>query len=211
MAARYLPAASDVGIGGDWYDGFCLPDGRIAVTIGDVVGHGVRAAELMGQLRNGLRMAVLSTQDPAAAMRQVDMLIAQTLPGAFATALVAILDPVTGRFTWARAGHTPPAIRRAEGAVELPECGGRCPLGVEWEKPNVNAEITLGRGDAVVLYTDGLIERRGERLDLGLDRLAGMGHGAPPSPDELCDAALRECLLSGADADDVCVMAVVRR
>jgi serine phosphatase RsbU (regulator of sigma subunit)/PAS domain-containing protein len=211
MAARYLPAASDVGIGGDWYDGFCLPDGRLALTIGDVVGHGVRAAELMGQLRNGLRMAVLSAQDPAAAIRQVDMLIAQTLPGAFATALVAILEPATGRFTWSRAGHTPPAIRRADGAVDLPECGGRCPLGVEWEKPNVNAEITLARGDAVVLYTDGLIERRGERLDLGLDRLADALAGAPPSPDELCDAALRECLLSGADADDVCVMAVVRR
>lgn len=211
LAARYLPAASDVGVGGDWYDAFLLTDGRLALTVGDVVGHGVRAAELMGQLRNGLRMAVLSTEDPAAAIRQVDLLIAQTLPEAFATALVAIHNPLTGRFTWSRAGHLPPVIRRADRSVEVPEAGGRCPLGVEWHKPNVNADMTLRPGDSLVLYTDGLIERRGERLDVGLDRLAGAVAAARAVPDELCDRAIKECLFSGADADDVCILALVQK
>jgi PAS domain S-box-containing protein len=210
LAARYLPAASDVGVGGDWYDVFTLADGRVALSIGDVVGHGVRAAELMGQLRAALRMAVLSSCDPAAAMKQVDGLIAQTLPGAFATALAAIYDPRIGRFTWSRAGHVPPAVRRADRRVELHEAGGRCPLGVEWDRPAVNADLMLGPGDAVVLYTDGLVERRGERLDTGLDRLAAAVAAARPEAEELCTHLVRACFDTGAGADDVCVLTLVR-
>jgi PAS domain S-box-containing protein len=156
IAARYLPAGRGAAVGGDWYDVLERPDGRVALVVGDVVGHGLRAAATMGQLRNAFRAYALSESSPAEVMARVNRLVISGEEEAMATALYLVVDRETGEVTFASAGHPPPLVLSADGARFL-EGGRSVPVGAA--EPGVFREATavLPKGASLLLYTDGLV------------------------------------------------------
>jgi serine phosphatase RsbU (regulator of sigma subunit)/anti-sigma regulatory factor (Ser/Thr protein kinase) len=207
VAARYLPAR-DV-VGGDWYDVLDLGDGRIGLAIGDVAGHGVRAAALMGQLRTALRAYALEGHPPGETLRRVDTLLHATRARGMATAAYAIVDPELGRLTIASAGHPPPLHVVGDGQSHLIDVAHAPPLGVLQFAQYDETHATIAAGDGVVLYTDGLIERRGVPLAENLERLPRVADApVPQSADELCERVLEGMLPDGAARDDVAVVAL---
>lgn len=217
IAVRYRPAAHEAQVGGDWYDAYLQPDGSIVLSIGDVVGHDYRAAAAMGQLRGLLRgIGYGRGRGPAAMMRSLDMAIEGLLPGTTATAVVAKIPPPDGGaadgtrlLTWSNAGHPPPLLvpRGAEPTVlEVEEAD--LILGVVPDYPRRELEADLMAGDTLVLYSDGLIERRGQDFDDGLTQLRRALTDCAALPlEELCDHLL-ERLVPGAQDDDVAIVAV---
>ena len=183
LAGRYVPAGGELRVGGDWYDAIPLADGHVVLAIGDVAGHGIRAATAMGQVSHALRAYASEGHGPAALLRRLDALV--TAGGIdMVTCQLALLDPVTGHLRWASAGHLP-ALVVADGAarrLEGPVCH---PLGVVPASRYEESATQLGDGESLVLYTDGLVERRGEDIDAGIDALAAALDGGPP------DAGLR--------------------
>ncbi|HET6794489.1 MAG TPA: SpoIIE family protein phosphatase [Acidimicrobiales bacterium] len=214
LAARYLPAELGVEVGGDWYDAFAGPDGRLWISVGDVGGHGVEAASVMGQLRNAIRAVSFTGLGPAATLDVVDrMLAAQPETSddtVVATAVVGVLDRETGRLSWSSAGHMPPVLMRAEEEpVLLEELHGPL-LGVGLSGRRVG-EVTLGPGDMLVLYTDGLVEVRDDTLEAGMARLlAALRQPASAGPSAAADRALAASLAGVERRDDLCVLAVQR-
>jgi len=204
IAARYLPARSE--IGGDWYDVVELPEGRIGVAIGDVAGHGVAAAALMGQLRIGLRAYALSAEEPAETLPRLDRLL-RSLGDGMATALYAVLDPRTGVAEVASAGHLPPVVVR-DGGARLMEIAVAPPLGTFACSRYAQSSTTLEPGAMLVLYTDGLIERRREALDVGFERLRATVRSEPA--EEAC-ARIIETLVPPLGAGDDVAVVVLRR
>jgi hypothetical protein len=201
---RYRPADGSLAVGGDWYDVAELPGGRWGLLVGDCVGQGLAAAALMGQLRSAGRALLLEGNGPASALEGLDR-FARTLPGAeFTTVFCGIVDEPAGTLTYASAGH-PPGLRVGrEGATWLDEAAG-FPLALG-EEPRRQRTIALDSGDVVVLYTDGLVERRHESLQVGLARLAGTAEEilrVRPAED-LADALLA-ALADGA-RDDVALV-----
>ncbi|MFJ9522930.1 SpoIIE family protein phosphatase [Kitasatospora sp. NPDC101801] len=171
-AARYLPSTEGMQIGGDWYDLIALPAGRVGLVIGDVQGHNAEASAVMGQLRSGLRAYATDGHDPAATLARTSRLLAELDTDLFATCLYLTLDPVTGRLDGARAGHPPPVRITGHRAVELDLPGGP-PLGVD---PHGGYPLTVGRlapGETLLVYTDGLVEDRGEDYDDSVQRMIG--------------------------------------
>ena len=159
--------------GGDWYDVTVLDDTTIGITVGDVVGHGARAAAVMAQLRAVLSASLMETRSPVHAL-QVLSRFAQQVDGArCSTAICLVLDTGSGTVRWARAGHVPPLILLSDGSTRFLTDARGAILGLRATPPITEGTATLAAGDAVMLYTDGLVERRGENLDEGLDRLAG--------------------------------------
>src|SRR5690554_1733749 len=145
--ARYAPG--DGGrVGGDWYDALCLPDGRLAIAVGDVAGHGMAAASIMGQLRNGLRALLVRDGSVAAAASWLDQLAKQTMPGEMATLIVAVVDPVTGTMDYVRAGHFPPLILDGDGVANWPTRVGAMPIGFVRQEP-VPGRVEIARGGGV--------------------------------------------------------------
>src|SRR5579884_2305742 len=169
VAARYLPARDEVG--GDWYDVIELPRGLVGVAIGDVVGHGVRAAALMGQLRTALHCYAVEGQGPARTLELVDRFVQSRGEYAMATAAYAVFDPETGRLRVATAGHLPPILISGEGASVI-ELAPGAPLGGFPYGSCPERELSLGTDETLVLYTDGLVERRGIPLTDGIADLA---------------------------------------
>jgi light-regulated signal transduction histidine kinase (bacteriophytochrome) len=166
--ARYEPAGTGQ-VGGDWYDALVLADGRLALTVGDVTGHGLATAAAMGQLRNATRAYLVDAAPPAVVLARVAALARWTLPGQTATMVVAVLDPATGVVEYAKAGHLPPMVVRAGGdAAWEPLLGSKLIGLLDGEPPS--ARVALGAGDSLVLMTDGVIERRGESLRVAFDR-----------------------------------------
>ena len=207
IAARYLPAR-DV-VGGDWYDVLDLGDGRIGLAIGDVAGHGVRAAALMGQLRTALRAYALEGHPPGETLRRVDTLLHATRARGMATASYAVVDPEDGKLTIAAAGHPPPLHVRAAGGARLVDVPHAPPLGVLQFAQYEEMHTEIAAGDGLLLYTDGLIERRGVPLAENLERLPRIaGDPVPESAEELCDRVLAAMLPEGDASDDVAVVAV---
>ncbi|WP_454778150.1 SpoIIE family protein phosphatase [Georgenia muralis] len=215
LDARYFPA--DGGrVGGDWYDALTLPDGRLAVVVGDVVGHGLHAASTMGQLRNGLRALLVRDPDPAAAVTALDGLVRATMPGEMATLLVAVVDPGTGAVVYVRAGHLPPVLLDADGAAVLTDDVHTTPVGFVTGQVSPG-RLTVAPGGALVLFTDGLVERRGTSLRSALAALreaftqahtAAAGTGRPGSrggPDDAPDDGPddRDTADGGVDLDAV--------
>jgi PAS domain S-box-containing protein len=202
IASLYQPAVRHLEVGGDWYDVVVLPGGAVAFVIGDVVGRGLPAATAMGQLRSAVRALAGALASPAAILDRLDTFVAQVDAACYATVGIAVLAPGSGRVTFAAAGHLPPVLLVGEPALFA---GGRSlPLGlVDARVPRVEATFDLAPGEGFLLYTDGLVERRGESLDTGFARLlAAAGGDADP-------AALTAALLpSGGGEDDVCVLAV---
>jgi PAS domain S-box-containing protein len=170
FAAGYEPASRPLEVGGDWYDLVELPDGRIGIVVGDCVGHGLEAATVMGQLRSACRALLLQDASPAQTLSAMDR-FAALIPGAFcSTAFCGILDRDAGRLTYSSAGHPPGILAHPDGRIELLRGGRSFPLAVRPEARRTEATCPLPARSALLLYTDGLVERRRVPLDAGMAR-----------------------------------------
>ncbi len=204
---RYRAGADEMLVGGDWIDTFALPGGRLGLVVGDVVGRGVEAAATMGQLRSALVALAMDGDDPSRVLRALDRYVALNV-GRSTTLVYAIADPADRSVRYSCAGHLPPLLVDRSGA-RFAAGGQGGPLGV-WRFDRTEAVVHLDLGGSVVLCTDGLVERRGEALDVGLARVehaaAALGEDLP---DALC-AGLLDSVLGGGAAplDDVAVLAV---
>lgn len=208
IAARYLPASHGFLVGGDWYDAFRLRDGRFGLAVGDVAGHGVLAAAKMGQLRNALRAYASEGDSPGTVLGRLSHLLADDGDGVYATASYALYDPKSQRLRWATAGHPPPLLCSKSGSRFLEEPADLM-LGVDPQETYRARDILLEPGDLVLWYTDGLVERRGEDLDVGMQRLAtAISHLHSDDVDALCDGVLARLLGDEPHGDDVCLLAV---
>ncbi|MDQ1660880.1 MAG: hypothetical protein QOJ68_860 [Blastococcus sp.] len=209
LAAHYLPGAEGSQAGGDWYDVVELDGDLVGIAVGDVVGQGPAAAAVMGQLRSALSTALLQGCGPAEALELLDRFAAR-LPGALAsTAACLLIDPEAGTIRWSRAGHLPPLLLTPDGGYRLlTEAGAGAVLGAVGRDPYTEGTVDIAPGATLLLYTDGLVERRGELLDDGLDRLGAVAgrHGAV-GPDLLTDRLLAEILADTDQPDDVAVIA----
>lgn len=208
LAAQYQPALEHVGIGGDWYDAFLLDDGRLGVCVADVAGHGVEAASVMAQLRNGLRAYAFEGLEPDAVLGRLDRLLARLETSLFASAVYAIYDPTEATLRWSNAGHPPPILFGPEGAVLLDRDEARGPV-LGWSLgPAGCSAVTISPGGGVLLFTDGLVERRGEHIDTGLDRLVeAVAEQAEIGPTDPADLITR---VRGGGDDDLCVLVLER-
>jgi GAF domain-containing protein len=204
FAARYVPGDGEVG--GDWYDVFPLPDGRLCIVMGDVAGRGLAAAVTMGRLRTVVRAHGVDLQDPAELLRKVDQHVKHFEPATMATVLCAVLDPEQQTLLISTAGHPPPALARPERDAEVLELPPDVPLGVDTTRPRHATEVQLSPGASICFYTDGLIERRNVPLDDGLDRLRC---AMVPGRAEAVCAAIMDALV-GRDHvnDDIAVLTV---
>ncbi|MFE4368107.1 PP2C family protein-serine/threonine phosphatase [Streptomyces sp. NPDC056835] len=210
-AARYRPAVDTLDVCGDWYDLVDLDGDRGAVAVGDVVGHGLPAAQVMGQLRSALSAASRTTDGPARAL-EVLGLYARSVEGAEnTTAATAFIDWNTHTITYSSAGHPPPALLHKDGTVEFLDRATDPPLGARPEHaPRPQATVPFTEGSVLMLYTDGLIERRHEDIDTGLARLArSLAHHRAADPETLADALLADLLPPGGVTDDT-AMVIVR-
>ncbi|MFI6739099.1 PP2C family protein-serine/threonine phosphatase [Nonomuraea sp. NPDC050451] len=208
IAVRYLPAVGTLNVCGDWYDVVDLPDGCFAVAVGDVVGQGLEAATVMGMLRSALSAAIRAVKEPGPAL-EVLGLYARSLEGALATTAVqAVIDTASCRITYSSAGHLPPVLLHSDGSHALLDQATDPPLGARPEhftRPQTVLPYTAG--DTLVLYTDGLIERRGEDIDVGLARLTGaLARCSRLTPDCLADVTLSRLGISSGSGDDVALL-----
>jgi GAF domain-containing protein/anti-sigma regulatory factor (Ser/Thr protein kinase) len=205
VAAAYQPGSTALEVGGDWYDVFPLAAGRVGLVIGDVVGRGLRAAAAMGQLRNAVRAYALEDWTPAVVLERLNQLTHSTDQGDMATLVYATFDPQTAELVFTSAGHPPPLVVEPGGETRYLEAGRSVPTGVVGNTAYAQARATLPAGATLVLYTDGLIERRGSSLDDGLATLAAAAAEAAGQD----VAALRDHLLvrqPPSPEDDVAVL-----
>ena len=205
FAGRYLPAAA-ARLGGDWYDAFPLSDGRLALVIGDVVGRGFHAAAIMGQLRSGLRAYALDGMAPGAVLERLSNLLRQLEPGRTATVAYMVLDAHGGQLTVSTAGHPPPLVKPIHGEPALLELPGSVPLGAARHVRYDDHDVDLDPGATIVLYTDGVVERRGESLDDGLERLVATVREDRDDLEHLGDALMDALLPDGPGADDAALL-----
>ncbi|MER6348108.1 SpoIIE family protein phosphatase [Streptomyces sp. NPDC001595] len=212
VAYRYLPAQA--GVGGDWFDVLPLSGARVALVVGDVVGHGLHAAATMGRLRTAVHNFSTLDLAPDELLSLLDEMVGRidqheteeggSAPVTGATCLYAVYDPAARRCTIARAGHPPPALVRPDGAVEFPEVPAGPPLGLGG-LPFETAELELPEGSRLVLYTDGLVEDRGRDIDVGLDLLRSALEQAGPSPEDTCRAVV-DSRLPARTSDDIALI-----
>jgi PAS domain S-box-containing protein len=216
LEARYLPVTRNMEIGGDWYDAFRLPDGRLAVAAGDVMGKGLTAAAGMGRVRNALRALALTDPRPAAVLAGLDRLFTATeLDEQVTTVAYLVVDPVTGEGLAGNAGHLPPLLLSSGAPPRLDPTEAGTPLG--WASPRQQYVFRLPPGNTAVLYSDGLVENRRRGLDRGLDELVEVAAQARPGvvedPARLLEY-LVDRMLTGYEQDDdvtVLVLHVPRR
>jgi PAS domain S-box-containing protein len=208
LATAYHPALEHLEVGGDWHDAFALPEGRVGITVGDVVGRGLAAASAMGQLRSAVRALAGAGIPPAEVLGHLDTFVEQLVEARYATLVYAEVDPATGTACCASAGHLPAVLLRAGAPPEMFMDGRSAPLGVPGRDARPQAAFTLAPGEGFLFYTDGLVERRGEGIDAGLGRLLRVveGHAAAP-PDALVRTLAEVLLEEGAGRDDVCLLA----
>ena len=208
-AFRYVPGTTDQEVGGDWYDMVLGPDGRVACTVGDVVGHDIKAASVMGQLRNAVRVYAADGHEPASVALRLNRLFDSLELDQMATLVHLVMDPKTGGAIYTNAGHLPPLLIHADGATEWLEGGNTLPIGVVPEPGWAEETLTLAPGDTVLLFTDGLVEERARPLDAGLEllRLAAE-EAATFDVETLCDYVVERLISGEARGDDVALMAV---
>jgi serine phosphatase RsbU (regulator of sigma subunit) len=209
IVARYVPLSTRGAIGGDWWDALLLPSGNVGLAVGDVAGHGVPSAAVMGQLRNALRMALVSYGGPGESLDALSTFLDWTHPAAHCTAIAATADAAAREVTWSSAGHPPPLLVSAAGEATFLEKPPQAPLGVTGERiaKHVEHVTRLEPGAALLLYTDGLVEGRHRDLDEGLRALAELASDALTM--ESLDAGADRILASLVDRpdDDVCLLA----
>ncbi|MEU4694022.1 SpoIIE family protein phosphatase [Actinoplanes sp. NPDC023714] len=207
FAVRYEPATRPLKVGGDWYDTVTLPDGRIGIVVGDCVGHGLPAATVMGQLRSACRALLLQDTGPARTLTALDR-FAALLPGATcATVFCGVLDPATGHLVYSSAGHPPPIAAHADGTIELLDRGRSRPLAIRPQMERVEAEYRMPPRATLLLYTDGLVERRRQPLTAGIEAATDavrLGRSTPI--DDLADEVMDRLAPAGGYDDDVALL-----
>jgi GAF domain-containing protein/anti-sigma regulatory factor (Ser/Thr protein kinase) len=207
LAWRYFPGAEGTNVGGDWYDVIPLDDGKVALIIGDVMGRGLQAAAVMGQLRATARAHVYAGLEPAEVLARIDTELMRLEQDQIATVLLGLLDPATGILTIASAGHLPPLVRSADGDVQYLDVLPGPPLGTG-AGSYLELEVVLSEGATVLLYTDGLVEDRWLSIDEGLATLAAAASSSP-QPELLCDRALVALGRDMEHDDDTAMLAVL--
>jgi serine phosphatase RsbU (regulator of sigma subunit) len=216
LAVRYRPATRGVAIGGDWYDAFLQPDGDTVLVIGDVMGHDIEAAAAMGQVKTLVRgIAFDRLEEPAGVLRRVDHALVGLAVPAMATALVCRVEQDAAdrgaglrHLRWSSAGHPDPVLLLSDGTVRDLSAPVGPPLGIGWRGPRADGRVAVPEGATLLLFTDGLFERRGSSLDEGREQLRTLlAASAGLSLDVLCDRLLSVMLGEGAE-DDVAVLAV---
>ena len=207
MAARYIPGTGTVG--GDWYDVFTLPGGQLGLVIGDVAGSGLAAAVIMGRMRSSLRSYALQTSDPAEVLALLDRKMQHFEPGAIATVAYAVIDPALDRIRISSAGHLPPVIAPPGRLAQLADVPADLMIGVAADEPRRSATIGLPAGAVLCLYTDGLVERRGEALDDSLDRLLNVITASPP--DTCCSTIMGTMVGNQPASDDIALLVLQRQ
>jgi anti-sigma regulatory factor (Ser/Thr protein kinase) len=208
FTARYLPGGEALRVGGDWYDVIPRHDGRVLFAVGDVVGHGLRAASSTGRLRAAVQLSAFDGHGPAFTLERLNRYLASVPDASMATVIVALLDPTTGELSFASAGHPPPVLLRASGGASLLTGGLGMPLHVMESTTYAEAVVGLEPDDVLVFYTDGLVERRGESLDEGLNRLVEVAAQAPRALNSLADHLLDALLPEPGPTDDVALLLV---
>ena len=217
LAARYV--AGSGAVGGDWYDVFVLPDGKLGVVVGDVAGSGLEAAVIMGRMRSALRAYVLETPDPATALRMMDRKIQYFEPNAMATVLYGLYTPGTGDFTVSSAGHLPPVLAAPGGQAGLLPLRPDPPIGTADDPQRRSATVFIPPGALLCCFTDGLVERRGQILDQGMDTLAttlgkliaaGPGTSTVSVAEDACAEIMRALVGSTPAQDDIAVLMLSR-
>ncbi|MFI1188983.1 SpoIIE family protein phosphatase [Streptomyces californicus] len=207
IAATYQPGGTDAAVGGDWYDVITLGAGRTALVIGDVMGRGVRAAAVMGQLRTAVRAYARLDLPPHEVIQLLDVLAAEIDASQIATCVYAVHDPNEGQLVYASAGHLPILVADEDGTVHRAADPTGPPLGTGgWV--HTSGTIALPPGSTAVLYTDGLVERRSEDIDEGVAALARALSGAKGAPQVVCDRLIRSLGVTAEHDDDVAVLVV---
>ncbi|WP_329416151.1 serine/threonine-protein phosphatase [Streptomyces sp. NBC_00704] len=210
LAVKYAPACHGLNVGGDWYDVFAMPDGRIGLSIGDVQGHNIEATAFMGQVRVGLRALASVTGEPGELLARTNELLLSLGGDLFATCVFMRLDPATGVLESARAGHIPCVWATADGKSGVAEDEGGPPLGVQDGMEYPVTRYRLTKGGVFVLLTDGVVEGPTLSVEEGLDqvvRLAGIAAVAGMTADSLAAAVIRRAELIGHE-DDAAVLVV---
>ena len=208
LAVRYLPATQGVNVGGDWYDAFPLQDGQVALVIGDVAGHSIGSASMMGQVRSMLRAYAIDNPAPGCVLGRTNTALARLLPDTLASVVYAVLDLGSGDLAYANAGHPPPILVTGDGRAEYLGDTAGIMLGACADATFTTGLRRLSPGTGLLCYTDGLIEDRQRDLTKGLHLLAEtLRLSAPFSAERMC-ATVEASLLGAAHrADDVCLLA----
>ncbi len=204
---RYRPAGPGVAVGGDWYDIVLLDDGSVSLTIGDVAGRGLTAASVMGRIRPALRAYVLDGHGPAEALERLDRLMKEAPSPEMTTLFHLHFDPAAGSARYVRAGHPPALLRLPDGSIEQLTGPGTPPLGILEDVEYREHEVQIPAGSLLLMYTDGLIERRDTTLNRELDRLKGLVSDAPDEP-RACLDWLEESLGADEVPDDIAMVAM---
>jgi sigma-B regulation protein RsbU (phosphoserine phosphatase) len=207
LAARYV-TREDRAVGGDWYDAFTLPSGMLWVVIGDVAGHGLVAAVVMGRVRSALRSYALEDHPPDEVLRLVDRKVLHFEVGAMVTLACAVSSPPYEQFQVVTAGHPPPIVAEPGRPARLLDIDPLPPLGIGSGFRRPPTTISLPLGGVLVLYTDGLVERRGEVLDVGLARLCAAV--TTDHPASVCRTVMHEMVGSQSPEDDIAMVALRR-
>ena len=207
MAARYLPAADESAVGGDWYDVIELGNQRLGLVIGDVAGHGMAAATFMGQLRSAIRAYALDTDGPANVITKLAG-FSDRMHSRMATVIYATLNLSTWEVRFARAGHPYPLLLRSDGSATLLSETGGPPIGTVGGHTYDEQAVALSAGETLLFYTDGLIERRGHQLAEGEAALIEVATSAPDEPELKCQAITSQLTEDITIADDIAVLAV---
>lgn len=206
IATRYLPGTLLGRVGGDWFDAVKLPGARTALVVGDVMGHGLNSAAMMGQLRTAVQTMAGLDLPPAQLLRNLDDLAQRLGDTHLATCLYAVYDPIAGELHLANAGHIPPVLVRAEdGASELIDLPTGAPIGVGGV-PFESVRVPVAPGDRLVMCTDGLVEVRGEDIGVGLATLCESAAHPAASMDDACDTIIRALGAGGGRKDDVALL-----
>jgi PAS domain S-box-containing protein len=206
VSAIYMPGGADVG--GDWYDAIPLDGGRVGVAMGDVVGHGIGAASLMGQLRHAMRAYAIEGHSPAGVLDRLAKLVRGLDGGQMATLLYLVMDPDSGVIRFSNAGHVPPLVIAPDGEAHYLDHAHNPPLGVFDSPDHEEIAVDLTPGATIVLYTDGLVEERGVSIDQGLEALRLAASQDSCHPEELCERLVQAMLGIHAANDDIAVLAL---
>jgi len=208
LAVRYIPGTDDIDVGGDWYDAFPLGDGQFGLVIGDVVGHSIASASIMGQVRNLLRAYAIDRPDPADVLARTNVALSRLLPEAMATAVYAVLDLASGDLRYANAGHPPPICAIGADSIEYLDDAIGTMLGAVSGGVFTVGYRRLAAGARVLFYTDGLIERRRQDIAEGFGALADAMRAADGlGAERTCAAVQRQLLSDSTRSDDVCLLA----